>query len=64
MGLYEPGRDALDAGALPTGDLTDVAAQVKLMAALGRGIAPRVFLLADIAGELTVTEDLEEDLLG
>lgn len=61
MGLYEPGRDALDAGALPTGDLTDVAAQVKLMAALGRGIAPRAFLLADIAGELTITEDLEDE---
>lgn len=61
MGLYEPGRDALEAGALPTGDLTDVAAQVKLMAALGRGLDPRAFLLSDIAGELTLTEDLEDE---
>ncbi len=34
MEIYEPGKMALDAGAIPTGDLTDVAAQVKCMWAL------------------------------
>lgn len=34
MEIYEPGKLALDAGAIPTGDLTDVAAQVKCMWAL------------------------------
>lgn len=37
MDIYEPGKMALDAGAIPTGDLTDVAAQVKLMWALAQG---------------------------
>lgn len=34
MEIYEPGKLALEAGAIPTGDLTDVAAQVKCMWAL------------------------------
>ena len=34
MEIYEPGKMALDAGAIPTSDLTDVAAQVKCMWAL------------------------------
>lgn len=34
MEIYEPGKLALDAGAIPTDDLTDVAAQVKCMWAL------------------------------
>ncbi len=34
MEIYEPGKMALEAGAIPTGDLTDVAAQVKCMWAL------------------------------
>ena len=34
MEIYEPGKLALEAGAIPTGDLTDVAAQVKWMWAL------------------------------
>lgn len=37
MDIYEPGRLALDAGAIPTGDLTDVMAQVKFMWALAQG---------------------------
>lgn len=31
MEMYEPGKKALDFGAIPTGDMTDVMAQVKLM---------------------------------
>lgn len=34
MEIYEPGKLALEAGAIPTDDLTDVAAQVKCMWAL------------------------------
>jgi len=37
MDIYEVGKLALDAGAIPTGDLTDVMAQVKLMWALAQG---------------------------
>lgn len=37
MDVYEPGVLALEAGAIPTGDLTDVMAQVKFMWALGQG---------------------------
>lgn len=62
MALYEPGKEALEAGAIPTGDMTDVAAQVKLMAALGRGLAVRDWFSHDIAGELTASEDLEEEV--
>jgi L-asparaginase len=31
MEMYEPGKKALDMGAIPTGDMTDVMSQVKLM---------------------------------
>lgn len=62
MGLYAPGKEALEAGAIPTGDMTDVAAQVKLMAALGRGLDVRHWFQSDIAGELTASEDLEEEV--
>jgi len=37
MDIYEPGQMALEAGAIPTGDLTDVMAQVKFMWALAQG---------------------------
>ncbi len=37
MDIYEPGKLALKAGAIPTGDLTDVMAQVKFMWALAQG---------------------------
>jgi L-asparaginase len=37
MDIYEPGKMALEAGAIPTGDMTDVMAQVKFMWALGQG---------------------------
>lgn len=35
--LYEPGKKAIDAGAIPTRDMTDVTAQVKLMWLLAQG---------------------------
>jgi len=37
MDMYEPGKLALEAGAIPTGDMTDVMAQVKFMWALAQG---------------------------
>ena len=37
MDIYEPGKLAMEAGAIPTGDLTDVMAQVKFMWALAQG---------------------------
>ena len=37
MDIYEPGKLALKAGAIPTGDLTDVMAQVKFMWLLAQG---------------------------
>lgn len=37
MNMYETGKLALDDGAIPTGDLTDVMAQVKFMWAVGQG---------------------------
>ena len=37
MDIYGPGRAALEAGAIPTGNLTDVMAQVKFMWALHNG---------------------------
>lgn len=37
MDIYEPGKLALEAGAIPTGDMTDVMAQVKFMWALAQG---------------------------
>ena len=57
MNWYEPGMLALKAGAIPTGDLTDVMAQVKLMWALGKGFHSREQLLdvinTDVVGEIT-----------
>lgn len=37
MDIYEPGKLALEAGAIPTGDLTDIMAQVKFMWTLAQG---------------------------
>lgn len=65
MNMYEPGREALEVGAIPTGDMTDVAAQVKLMAGLGLGLknldAIRNWITTDWAGEITPQEDLVDD---
>ncbi|TAK57570.1 asparaginase [Patescibacteria group bacterium] len=58
MGIYETGKMALDAGAIPTGDLTDVMAQVKLMWALAQGpkslSALSKIINTDFVGEITV----------
>jgi L-asparaginase len=56
MDIYEPGKLALDAGAIPTGDLTDVMAQIKFMWALGQGITNpdlKAFMLENVVGEIT-----------
>lgn len=57
MDIYEPGRLALDAGAIPTGDLTDVMAQVKFMWALAQGHRSsedlRRAINTDLVGEIT-----------
>lgn len=54
---YESAKLARDAGAIHTGDLTDVMAQVKLMWALGKGIRSCGDLMreinADVVGEIT-----------
>ena len=59
-GHYEVGRAAIDAGAIPTGDLTDVAAQVKFMWALAQGKADKDelhdFINQDIVGEISVRQ--------
>ncbi|MDO8566363.1 MAG: asparaginase [Candidatus Moranbacteria bacterium] len=55
-GIYEPGRLALDAGAIESGDLTDVATQVKIMWLLGHGVRAkgiRQALLRPVAGEVS-----------
>ena len=58
MGIYETGKMALDAGAIPTGDLTDVMAQVKLMWALAQGPKSlkdlKKIINTDFVGEITV----------
>ncbi len=58
MGLYETGKMAMDAGAIPTGDLTDVMAQVKLMWALAQGPKSlrelKKIINTDFVGEITV----------
>ena len=58
MGVYETGKMALDAGAIPTGDLTDVMAQVKLMWALAQGHKSlndlKKIINTDFVGEITV----------
>lgn len=57
MDIYEPGKKALEAGAIPTGDLTDVAAQVKFMWALAQGYQEfdrlRGIIAKDFVGEIT-----------
>lgn len=55
--VYETGKLAVDAGAIPTGDLTDVAAQVKFMWALANGYqtqnALREIINQNLVGEIT-----------
>jgi len=55
--LYEPGKKALEAGAIPTGDMTDVMAQVKLMWLLAQGFdsldSLRQAVLHDYVGEVS-----------
>lgn len=55
--VYETGKLAIDAGAIPTGDMTDVAAQVKFMWALANGYetptALRRVINQNLAGEIT-----------
>lgn len=55
--IYEVGQAAINAGAIPTGNMTDVTAQVKLMSALARGITERTalaaFMLKDLVGEVS-----------
>ncbi|MBI4087589.1 MAG: asparaginase [Candidatus Liptonbacteria bacterium] len=57
MEMYEPGKLALEAGAIPTGDLTDVMAQVKLMWALAQGYTSmedlKNIINTNIVGEIT-----------
>ncbi|MBI4599582.1 asparaginase [Candidatus Uhrbacteria bacterium] len=57
MDMYEPGKLALEAGAIPTGDMTDVMAQVKFMWALAQGNRSpddlRRVINTDIIGEIT-----------
>lgn len=58
MDIYEPGKMALDAGAIPTGDLTDVTAQVKFMWALAQKPKSlkdlRKIINTNFVGEITV----------
>jgi L-asparaginase len=57
MDIYEPGKRALEAGAIPTGDMTDVAAQVKFMWALAQGCHDSTTLKnvinTNVVGEIT-----------
>ena len=57
LDVYEPGKLALDAGAIPTGDLTDVMAQVKFMWALAQGHRSsaelRKIINTDFVGEIS-----------
>lgn len=57
MDLYEPGMLALQAGAIPTGDMTDVMAQVKFMWALAQGHRSsndlRKVMATNFVGEIT-----------
>jgi L-asparaginase len=58
MGVYETGKMALDAGAIPTGDLTDVMAQVKLMWVLAQSPKSlgelKKIINTNFVGEITV----------
>ncbi|MDP3901832.1 MAG: asparaginase [bacterium] len=55
--IYEPARIAIRAGAIPTGDMTDIASQVKFMWALDQGVRKRQllhdFIHKDFVGEIT-----------
>ena len=55
--IYEPAIKAMAAGAIPTGDMTDVMAQVKFMWALAQGCTEREalsdFLHRNFVGEIT-----------
>lgn len=55
--IYEVGQAALKAGVIPTGDLTDVAAQVKFMWALAQGYTKKEelekFINTDFVGEIS-----------
>ena len=57
MDMYEPGKLALEAGAIPTGDMTDVMAQVKFMWALAQGYRSpedlRKVMATSFVGEVT-----------
>lgn len=55
-GIYGPGRAALDAGAIESGDLNDVAVHVKVAFLLAQGVRPNTLqkrLLAPLAGEVS-----------
>ncbi len=58
LDIYEPGKLALDSGAIPTGDMTDVMAQVKFMWALAQGYRSseslRKITNTSLIGEITV----------
>ena len=58
MDIYDPGRLAMEAGAIPTGDMTDVMAQVKFMWALAQGHREsedlRRVIQTNYVGEITV----------
>ncbi|MEN9649447.1 MAG: hypothetical protein RL094_414 [Candidatus Parcubacteria bacterium] len=58
MDLYEPGKEALEAGAIGTFDMTDVSAQVKFMWALAQGHnsseALRTVIGTNFVGEVTL----------
>ena len=54
--IYEPGRKALDAGAIPAYDMLSETALVKLMFALGhakRSEEVHEMMITDFAGEIT-----------
>ncbi len=56
MGVYEPGQKALDAGAIPAGDMTSPMTYLKLMWALkqsGDLSELKKLMAADIVGEIT-----------
>lgn len=60
MDMYEPGKEALDAGAIPTGDMTDVMAQIKFMWALAQGYnspkSLRKIMQTNLVGEITASK--------
>ena len=60
--IYEPGKKALDMGAIPTGDMTDIMAQVKLMWLLGQEYLDKDFILKPDIGLLK--ERINTDFVG